>query len=168
MTLHATIRPAEPTDVDGVVRVARAAWHAAYDDIIGAGTVDETVDAWYDPAALEERDVEPETRPFFVAVDADRDDVRGFAEAVPADEPGRFRLNRIYVTPSAWGAGLGTRLLDRLEAAVRARGGERLSLEVLADNEVGVAFYEARGFERVATAEDETFGVRAHQYEKSL
>ncbi len=158
------LRPARPSDAAAVRRVARRSWHAAYDDIIGADAVDDTIDEWYDPDRLRESTREP-THEFFVA---ERDRPVGFVHVAPDDEAGTFELLRIYVLPDEWGTGLGTRLLTRVERRLKERNADRLRLVVLADNDVGVGFYESRGFERIEEREDSTLGVREYVYEKGL
>lgn len=79
-------------------------------------------------------------------------------------------LHRLYVHPDHWGDGLGSRLLAPATADLRERGFDRLRLEVFAENEVGVCFYESRGFARV-DEETEAFGGETHAvyvYEKPL
>lgn len=58
----------------------------------------------------------------------------------------RARLYSFCVHPDARGGGLGRRLLEALEAAVKARGIERLGLEVRADNRVALGLYRRMGF----------------------
>ena len=59
-------------------------------------------------------------------------------------------------------------LLDRVEGRLE-EAYDRLYLAVLADNEVGVSFYESAGFERVGTQEsDLKAGVEEYVYEKTL
>jgi len=72
--------------------------------------------------------------------------------------------------PGLWGRGIGSRLLDRVTDAVRAAGGDRLRLGVLAANEVGVSFYESRDFDRVDAGTVEMAGetVDEYTYEKQL
>jgi ribosomal protein S18 acetylase RimI-like enzyme len=175
-----TVRETTVDDVHDVQRVARAGWHAAYDDIFGPERVEETVDSWYDPERLVADDVRDPERPFFVGEhrgdrpddagpgDATEGDIVGFAEAAAGDEPGVWQLYRIYVHPDAWGEGVGTLLLAEIEAAVRERGVEELRVSVHAENDVGVSFYEARGFDRVGTEPDDLFGGRRHEYAKPL
>jgi ribosomal protein S18 acetylase RimI-like enzyme len=160
--MEATVRPAVPDDAAAVLDVARESWHAAYDDLLGPEAVEETVESWYDADSLA-RHARDDGRPFLVA---DADSVVGFAEAVwDADvsegegEPGLVHLSRLYVRPERWGEGVGTALLDRLVDGVRERGGTALRLEVFAENERAVAFYDAYGFERVERTTDERFGV---------
>lgn len=167
MSDQARVRPATPADAPAIQRVARASWHAAYDDLIGPGRVDETVDGWYDPEQVVAQDVEPDERPLFVSEVDGR--VVGFAEAAPDDaEPDTAQLYRIYVAPDHWGRGLGSALLDRVEAVAAERGFERLELSVLAANDRAVQFYEASGFERVGTTHDERFESDRHEYAKPL
>jgi ribosomal protein S18 acetylase RimI-like enzyme len=162
----ATIRPATASDTGAIRAVARASWHAAYDPVLGADRVDEVVDSWYDPERLATDDVEPDERPFFVADDGG---VVGFAEAVPDDEDGdTAHLYRIYVHPDEWGRGIGGSLLDRIEDVLGNRGFEWLTLSVMAENDVGVRFYESEGFERTATTRNEQLDIREFEYGKPL
>lgn len=146
MNLQPFIRESEGEDAKAIQRVSRASWHAAYDAILGADTVDDVIDEWYDVDRLQtaiERSI------FYVAeVDGE---VVGFANAGPNPEyeEGRFELFRIYVLPEHWNQGIGGRLLEWVCAGVREEGGSSLRLSVLAENDVGVRFYESKGFERI-------------------
>ena len=180
MTVEYEIRAATAGDASGVQRVARAAWHATYDDIVGPERVTETVDAWYDPDRLVEDDVRDPDRPFVVAIRGEDERVLGFAEAAVADDADAgedvddadatadWHLYRIYVHPEAWGEGIGSALLERIETALRERGVETLRVSILADNDVGVSFYESRGFEFVEAVPDEAFDVPRSEYVKYL
>lgn len=177
------VRDARPVDAATVRAIARESWHAAYDDIIGADTVDDRVDDWYAADRLAETIDETATRDdaSFLVAEPERDAVdaqesapepalAGFAHAGPdPDVDGAAKLLRIYVRPDAWGDGLGARLLDDLEADIRDHY-DRLRLAVLADNDVGVSFYESTGFERVETRERDLGddSVREYLYEKGL
>ncbi|WP_137286940.1 GNAT family N-acetyltransferase [Halorussus salinisoli] len=161
-----TVRETTPGDAEGVRRVARDSWHAAYDDLLGEETVSETVESWFTREKVV-ADVERSERPFFVA-ESDGETL-GFAISVPDDErEATYHLYRIYVRPDAWGEGIGSLLLGRLEDEIRARGATRLRLTVLADNENAVQFYESRGFERIGEARDEKFDLARYVYRKEL
>jgi len=56
------------------------------------------------------------------------------------------RLYSFCVDPEARGTGLGRELLQALEEVARARGSERLLLEVRADNRVAMGLYRRMGF----------------------
>lgn len=49
---EARIEPAREADAEAVHQVARESWHAAYDDILGADTVDAVVAEWYEVEGL--------------------------------------------------------------------------------------------------------------------
>ncbi|PSP57424.1 N-acetyltransferase [Halobacteriales archaeon QS_1_67_19] len=152
------IRPAVPADATGIRRVARETWHATYDEIIGSEAVDTVVDEWYAIEGLEASMDRADGR-FLVGVTGG--DVVGFAQGVlddPADLP------RIYVAPDRWGEGLGSALLDRIEGWLRAEGADRLRLSVAADNEIGNAFYEKRGYEIAEQRAIEVAGLEIEEY----
>jgi ribosomal protein S18 acetylase RimI-like enzyme len=166
MTGTPRVREATAADADAVQSVARASWHATYDDLMGESTVESFVDQWFDPQTVVEDDIEPPERELFVAeVD---DAVSGFAETVPGDSTGVFHLYRIYVAPDAQGEGVGTALLERAETTAEAGGAAEFRVSVVAPNEDGVGFYEAKGFERVATVRDEQFDCDRYEYAKEL
>lgn len=169
------IRPAKPSDASAVQEVARASWHAAYDDFLGADAVDEMIDEWYGLDDLRDG-IEREDHVFVVAdaaedttggIDPDRDvgaDVSGFAHVGPSAEREAWNLFRLYVTPAFWGDGIGTALLDQVEREMKDRGAPAYELAVLAENEVGVSFYESRGFDRFDETATELAGVEATEY----
>lgn len=58
----------------------------------------------------------------------------------------RGLVRDLYVVPDRRGEGVGTRLLDAAEAALRDRGVDVVALEALAANADAVRFYERRGY----------------------
>jgi ribosomal protein S18 acetylase RimI-like enzyme len=157
------VRPATVGDVPAIQEVARAAWHATYDDIMDTGAVEEKLDEWYGRESLRDA-IRSELSVFLVA----GTDPVGFAETAPGDEV--WHLTRLYVDPERWGNGIGTRLLDRIESRLDEHGVTRYEVTVLADNEVGVEFYESRGFERfdVHTVDLAGFETTEYWYGKVL
>ena len=144
------IRAATEDDIEGIRRVARDAWEAAYLDIIGEREVDAAMDEWYSREYLE-RTLGAEDVGYFVAHEGD--EVVGYAGGGPSDEVGIGVLSSIYVAPDRWGEGIGERLLEAVERHLDGLGMARMRAAVLADNEVGNAFYRARGFERIEERE---------------
>ncbi len=178
LSVTRVVRQATTDDIWAVHATARQSWHAAYDDLLGADRVDDIVDEWYAIGDLESSISDASGRAdvaFLVAEGADdagdgfADDCYGFAQVVPWPEDTTVGyLTRLYVRPDSWGEGVGTALLERLEADLDDTF-ERLRLAVLADNERGISFYEAAGFEHVATREtDLADGLEERVYEKSL
>lgn len=156
------IRDAEPSDAAAIAAVARESWHAAYDDILGAETVESTVDEWYGDDSLREQIREAADAEGACFLVADDDGVVGFANAGPSrdwasdpDDPDAF-FSRLYVAPERWGEGVGTELTAHVVRRLREAGHERVWLEVFDENDRGRTFYESLGFERIGSV-GETF-----------
>jgi GNAT superfamily N-acetyltransferase len=86
----------------------------------------------------------------------------GFANALirtaPGSPPQRFLyLDNVYVTEDSRGKGAGQAILARIESWATEQGISELRLDVFADNEMGVRFWEHVGF-----------GLRAHSMRKLL
>ncbi|WP_435125168.1 GNAT family N-acetyltransferase [Halobaculum sp. D14] len=161
------IREARRGDAAAVASLARTAWHAAYGDFLSAEAIDATVDAWYDPSELR-RDISGDGT-FLVADadaashgdeqesavsaadsdDADDASLVGFGHARYSSGVGNVVLRRLYVHPDEWGCGVGTALLGELARRFRADGHSRLSAVVLAENDVGLSFYDSHAFEEI-------------------
>lgn len=159
------VRPATVEDIDALRRVSRRAWHAAHAPIVGADTVEEFLADYYDEASFRAA-VRDDDTILRVAVD---DAPVGFASASPTDgDDATFVLGRIYVLPDRWGEGVGRRLLAAVETAVERRGGERVRLAVMADNDRAVRFYEAAGYVRCDDFYDGRVGTRSYRYVREL
>lgn len=167
MRAQPSIRKAKLDDAEEIQTVSRASWHAAYDDILGAETVDTVIDEWYEIDGL--RTAIAET--IFYIAEHDGELV-GFVNAGQNPEygEGTFELFRIYVLPEYWNRGIGGQLLEPTIADVMSEGGNRLRLSVLAENEVGVGFYESHDFDRLKEEEFEFDRDTYEEYEyvKSL
>lgn len=161
------IRAATRADVEGVRRVAERAWHDAHEPIIGAEAVEEFLDEFYEREDFERR-VDRDDVLHVVA--AESGEVVGFATARPVEEDGEgtFALGQLYVAPDRYGEGVGTDLLEYVEAAARDRGGEQIQLSVMSGNERAVGFYESRGYEQVEEFRDERVGTDSSKYVKPL
>lgn len=153
----------EDADLRGAIRAHGRAWKEAYQGILPDAVLadipteptDDLVDQWKERLS-EGRET------FLIAVD-EAGTTRGYVYLRWADGTKEFvhereaGLKEIYVDPDVWGEGIGTALLreglERLPDHI-----ERIKLEVLADNEIGIRFYEARGFSRVSESEHEIGG----------
>ncbi|MBV9077382.1 MAG: GNAT family N-acetyltransferase [Methylobacteriaceae bacterium] len=67
---------------------------------------------------------------------------------------GVARLTSLAVTARAAGQGIGRRLVEACAEGARARGADRLRLEVRADNARAIRLYEAIGFRHIGTRPD--------------
>ena len=142
-----SVRAAMVEDVAEVQRVARRAWHATYGEFLPTEAIDAILADWYAAEEIEGA-ITSERSVYLVA---DGEEIAGYASAAPIDtedDDPEAQLYAIYVDPDRWGDGIGTALLDGVISRLAERDVERLRVEVLADNTVGVSFYESRGFER--------------------
>lgn len=143
--ISVSIRDAVVSDVPGIQDVAQRSWTAAYGDFLPEDLIEAILDDWYIRPQLEVP-ITSEGTVYLVA--ATDENICGFASAAPTNE-NEAQIYSIYVTPTRWNRGTGTKLLDAVIDRLQDSDVERLRVEVLADNEVGVSFYESRGFERV-------------------
>lgn len=150
--MGSSIRDATAEDISGIQRVAERGWTATYGDFLTETAIETILDDWYAPDQLE-ASITAENAVYLVA---GTDEIVGYASAAPT-ENGEAQLYAIYVDPDWWNDGVGTELLDSIVERLTVDDIERLRVEVLAENRVGVSFYESRGFERTAER-DRTVG----------
>lgn len=157
-----TIREASDDDIDAIRDVARTSWEADYPDILSRETIEEGVEEWYDTDALHEAVSDTRTR---LLVADEGDAVVGFVHAVLNGED-EGDILRLYVHPEHRRKGIGHRLFERVRDDLYERDVDRIYAMVLADNDLGNAFYRDLGLERV-TEEETTIGgdaVREHTF----
>jgi len=151
------VRTAVSDDVPAIQRVARASWHAAYGDFVPESTIEEMLAEWYSDEAVEQGVTSDDV--VYLVAESSGDDTLGYASAGPAaDEEGVAVLASIYVRPERWGESIGTALLESAVDRLRERAFDCLRATVLAENSVGVAFYDRQGFERTGRHEEKLGG----------
>ena len=138
------IRPAVPADAEQLAEVHVRSWQAAYrgmlpDEFLDRLDIDGRVERWRTRLAQQQA---PATTT--VAVVAGR--LVGFASVGPSRDDDLspvdwLELNTIYLVPSAWGTGVGSRLL---RAALEE--GRQYFLWVFTANHRARAFYRKAGF----------------------
>jgi GNAT superfamily N-acetyltransferase len=134
-----TIERAVPEDADEIRDVAYQSWCAAYRDIFTLDFINE----FFAQNWAQERLIGAiQTHIFLVA----RDEERIVALAHAGTRDARTTLYRLYALPEYWRSGVGTRLLDALEADLREVGVDTYHCFVLRENEIGKRFYFKRGF----------------------
>jgi ribosomal protein S18 acetylase RimI-like enzyme len=148
--MEPTVRAATVEDIPGIQRVARRGWTETYGEFLTEAAIKTILDDWYAADQLEG----PITSSKSVYLVAEFDEIAGYASAAPTATE-EAQLYAIYVDPDYWNNGLGTMLLDSVRDRLFDHGSRRLRVEVLAENTVGVSFYESRGFERTSERERE-------------
>ena len=142
------VRGATDDDREAIRRIAEASWEHDYPGILTRETITEGVGEWYSDRRLSEA---LDTDGALLLV-AERDgDVVGFSHAVWDGPEGS--ILRLYVDPDHRRAGIGTQLVERTRVALFAEGVDRIRAMVLAENELGNAFYHDHGFERIEVNE---------------
>lgn len=141
------IRKAVLGDEAGIAKVHARSWRVAYrgqlpDAMLDALDVDARAESWgrllSDPALTVLVDeTEQDGIVGFVAVGASRDDDA---------PPDTGEIQAIYVDPSQWGRGTGSRLLSSGLERLAAAGSPRATLWVLESNQRTRRFYEDRGW----------------------
>lgn len=134
------LRQAEQKDVDTIMDIAEKTWKDSYANILSSEAIDRVVERWYSRENLEEQ----VKSPFFLVAEEDGH-VVGFAHATFMGE--KADLHRIYLEPDHQRSGIGSALYEEVERKLSDKAVERIELEVLADNEKGISFYEEQGFE---------------------
>lgn len=127
------------------------------------GQVMAIMDAAFDPAwgeAWTRRQVAdslafPHTHCTLIAADGEspREGHPAVGFALVRAAPGEEELLLVAVVPEHRGRGLGTRLLERFADHARARGAERIFLEMRSNNPAA-ALYQAQGFEPIGKRKD--------------
>jgi ribosomal protein S18 acetylase RimI-like enzyme len=141
------IRDATPDDVEALQRVARASMRASYGHAIDEAVLDDAVGRWYDAETLHE-DLAGDAAVIVVAVDDG--EVVGFGQSYVLDRRERVgEIDWVHVHPDHRGRGVGTRLLGRVEAALRDHDVARIEGRVLAENAPGGTFYADHGYDPV-------------------
>ena len=154
------LRDATAADVDAIREVARESLHASYDHAVDEALLAEAVDEWYDPDDLVAYIGDEGTVCPVAVVD---EDVVGRRERVG-------EIDWVHVHPDHREFGIGSALLERVEAELSDADVDRIEARVLVANEAGTAFYEGEGYELVGERRveigEETFDER--EYRKQI
>lgn len=163
-----TIRRAEPGDADQLGEVAVRAWQWAYrglmpDDVLDSLRPESRAKAW---KTWLHDDVVPGFEGWVAELG---DKIVGYAASADAhkveDEdvaPGTMELTMIYLLEDYVGTGVGSRLMDSVEAAWRSNGAPAGILWVLKANERTRLFYERHGW--VADGAEESHEITTGMY----
>lgn len=157
------LRSGEPTDRNAIADVALASLRKSYTHFIDESTIEEAVDRWYAEDPFGET-FENENELLVVA--EEDGEVVGFAQgAILESEPVAAELHWLHVHPDAREQDLGSQLLGGMQDQASHLGATVLRGLVLAENEAGVAFYEAHEFERVGSR---TVDVTDQEFEELI
>ncbi|ELZ08454.1 hypothetical protein C479_13983 [Halovivax asiaticus JCM 14624] len=149
-----SVRPAVCADASAIRAVCVAGWRTAYADLLPDGYVEANVETFYETARLRREIADPgDAGRWLVAVaetGSAAASVVGAGRGTPPTD-GDCEVFTLYVHPDAQGCGVGSELLRTMTACQRAAGGRVQFVDVFADHEGAIGFYESRGFERYET-----------------
>ena len=145
------IRDMRKKDIVQVQKVARTSWHSTYEGIIPRAIQDRFLDSAYSDGMLENR--LKRSIIFIAEVDGE---VVGFANYSPVNKEGMTELTALYLYQAYQGKGIGTALLA--EGKLRLQGVKAIYINVEKNNEIGMNFYKAKGFEVVSEFDDQLDG----------
>lgn len=137
-----SIRPGDLDDINIIGFLAQQIWPETYGAILSKEQLDYMLNLFYNPGALRRQMLEDKHQ--FLLVEQDEEPI-GFAAWSPTEEPGIFKLHKLYVLPGLQGKGLGRSMLRFIYQAIRPLGAATLRLNVNRYNKAR-QFYERMGF----------------------
>lgn len=143
MSSIVSVRDAGLDDIPTIGFLAQQVWPPTYSDILSAGQLDYMLNLFYSPESLKQQMTE-KNHVFLIAEDEDEQPL-GFASYSSTDEPGVFKVHKLYVLPGNQGKGLGRIMIDFIAEQISALGATALQLDVNRQNKARL-FYEKLGF----------------------
>ena len=148
------VRSATIEDAPAIQLLAERTWWPTYSSILTKEQIRYMLDTIYSLETLLE-DMELNKQEFLVLEEQQRP--VGFASfSERQEEPGVFKLHKIYVLPETQGKGYGVRLIEEVKEIIATRASRTLDLNVNRYNRAKT-FYEKLGF-KVIREEDIPIG----------
>lgn len=136
------IRIATLDDIPAIQQIAYNTWPSTYGDIISEEQIRYMLDLMYSTESLVQQ--MSKGHQFFLSESKKNGNaIMGFA-SVSNEGDGIFKLNKLYVLPTAHKTGTGKALLNTVKAFAIQNGGKELILQVNKQNPA-IAFYKSQG-----------------------
>ncbi|GAA4925215.1 GNAT family N-acetyltransferase [Actinoplanes utahensis] len=141
------VRAARDSDAAAITGICRRGYRRTYPGLLSAEFIERMLDEFYtvERVAKEIAAAPPSWLGYQVAEEDGR--IVG-AAAGGITAPGAGELFVLYLDPDERGRGLGTLLLERITEQIRDLGATEMWVAALDGNEMGIPFYEARGFRK--------------------
>ena len=126
-----------------IARLAGVIWRKHYPGMISSEQIEYMLAKMYSLDTLREEMLRRAIRFERLLVG---EDLAGFASYGPAEQPGIFKLHKLYLHPAWHRHGLGSLLLGHCEREAGKLGADRLMLMVNKQNLKAIAAYQRNGF----------------------
>ncbi|MCF6403584.1 GNAT family N-acetyltransferase [Chitinophaga filiformis] len=136
------IRTATISDIPLIQQLTDEIWRPTYKDLMAPEQLEYMIGMMYSTASLTSQ-MEEKKHAFLLLYDEQR--AIGFASYSTTDEPGIYKLQKIYLHGDYQGKGVGKFLLEAVIERVKAANATSLELDVKRDNKARF-FYEKQGF----------------------
>ncbi len=139
------IKKAGINDIEVIRQLTFIIWPHTYIDIVGEAQVNYMLNLMYSPSSLKNQ-VENLHHQFIILYEDDKP--LGFASYSPksAEQPGIYRLHKLYVLPNQQRKGFGKMMIDFIIADIFPWHATELELNVNRQNPA-ISFYKKLGFE---------------------
>ncbi|MFM1794349.1 MAG: hypothetical protein RL642_734 [Bacteroidota bacterium] len=127
-----------------IERLSGEIWRKVYPAVVPLGQIEYLLKEWHSPEALTHQITSQGHQ--FLIIEWDNEPI-GYASYVvkDANDPSRYRLNKLYVQPETHGKGIGRAILQYIADEIKPLGGSILELNVHKRNPA-VGFYKHMGF----------------------
>src|SRR5690606_26293618 len=122
--------------------IAQQTWPDTFGKILSPAQIEYMLNWMYSLETLEQQ--AKEGYQFFLAEEGA--EKLGFAGIEVNNEPGKTKIHKIYILPSAQGRGVGKKLIQAIKEIALANNQTSLLLNVNKYNAGAIAFYEYLGF----------------------
>jgi ribosomal protein S18 acetylase RimI-like enzyme len=138
-----TIKDASLHEVPLIQSLAERIWWPTYSPLLDKGQIEYMLANIYSQASLE-KVIRDGSQQFILIYD--ENGPQGFAAYGPrADEPGVYKLHKLYVLPENHGKGYGKALIDEIKKRLKEKSATHIDLNVYQKNPA-LKFYERIGF----------------------
>lgn len=148
------IRRAHDGDLPAIQSVAHESWREVYAGVIPLDVQRRALEVWYSRDSLRSAIASSAA----IVLIAESDNTPVAFEQLATTSGDTWEVARLYVLPEHQRRGIGIRLLRTAFDLARARGVQRITVTVAAENGKGRAFYERNGFSRTGEWTTDLFG----------
>ena len=139
------IIPATKAELKFVQSIAHQTWPTTFGEILSTEQIEYMLNWLYELSHLEKQT--NEGHQFFLAEEDGKK--LGFTGIEVNQEPGKIKIHKIYILPTAQGKGIGKKLINKVKEVAKENNQASLLLNVNKYNKGAIDFYEYIGFVNV-------------------